>query len=112
MILTNPFSRLSEEALEDVVRRLVSGLKGLLLFNEQRPPRTHSLIDLFGLCERWRPGLAAYEEDCEWPTGFAVELRYQGHEGEITREMASKGLAAVESAIRFVVSKLPREVAS
>jgi HEPN domain-containing protein len=85
-------------------------LKGILLFNDQRPPRIHDLADLFGLCERWLPGVAEYEADCAWLTRGAVELRYPDVEAEITLESANQGLTAAETVLGYVLGKMPPEV--
>ena len=87
-------------------------LKGILLLNDQRPPRTHNLADLFGLCERWLPGVLLHEPDCEWLTGCAVELRYPDTETTITLDAANRGLAATEAVFQYVLGKMPPEVQS
>ena len=85
-------------------------LKGVLLLNEQRPPRTHSLADLFGLVERWLPGVSEYEADCGWLTGCAVELRYPDSEIAISLDSANRGLAATEAVFKYIRGKMPPEV--
>lgn len=48
---------LPESACFHLQQAIEKAFKGVLLLNDQRPPRTHDLIDLMGLCERWLPGL-------------------------------------------------------
>jgi HEPN domain-containing protein len=85
-------------------------LKGVLIFNDQRPPRIHDLADLFGLCERWLPGVTEHEADCARLTRGAVEFRYPDVEAEITLESANQGLKAAETARGYVLANMPPEV--
>ena len=85
-------------------------LKGVLLLNDQRPPRTHSLADLFGLCKRWLPGLSKHEDGCEWLTACAVQLRYPDSPMEVTRDTGDEAVAAAERLLTFVLEKVPAEV--
>jgi HEPN domain-containing protein len=101
---------LFENACFHMQQAIEKALKGVLLLNEQKPPRTHNLADLFGLCERWLPGLSTYEEACEWLSACAVDARYPGPRIPVTLDMAKAGLAATESVIEFVLSQLPRAV--
>ncbi len=101
---------LIEPACFHMQQAIEKALKGVLLLHEQRPPRTHRLADLFGLCERWLPGLSKYEESCEWLSACAVDMRYPGKELPISANMATSGLAATETIIDFILKKLPPEV--
>jgi HEPN domain-containing protein len=85
-------------------------LKGVLLLNGQRPPRTHNLADLFGLCECWVSGVVQYETDCEWLTKGAVELRYPSAAEEIDLELVQRGLTATEAVLQYVWDHVPPEV--
>jgi len=85
-------------------------LKGVLLLNDQRPPRTHSLADLIGLCERWIPGLAVRANTTEWLTAYAEDERYPGQVPSVTAELANEGLAQVETIMAFIHSAVPPEV--
>lgn len=85
-------------------------LKAVLVLNEQRPPRTHNLADLVGLCERWVPGLSEMESRCDWLTAFAVEVRYPDTGFEPTVEQANDALATAEQILEIVVDSSPPEV--
>jgi HEPN domain-containing protein len=85
-------------------------LKAMLALNDQRPPHTHKLSDLFGLCERWMPGIAAHEADCGWLTGCAVESRYPDNKVKLTHETVTRGLAAAEMVVALGLHNMPAEV--
>jgi HEPN domain-containing protein len=102
-----PFARSACFHLQQTVEK---ALKGILILNDQRPPRIHDLADLFGLCERWLPGIAEHEADCAWLTKGAVEFRYPDVEAEITLDSANQGLKAAEAMLQYVLGKMPAEV--
>jgi HEPN domain-containing protein len=85
-------------------------LKAVLLLNDQRPPRTHSLADLFGLCERYVPRLSAYERQCAGLNVCATDARYPDSRTRITPQSAANALAAVEEAFAFVLEHMPVEL--
>lgn len=101
---------LLEPACFHAQQTVEKALKAILIFREQRPPRTHNLEDLFGLCELWMPGLAAHEESCAWLTSCAVKLRYPEAPPEVTPALAEDALKSAEAVFQFVVSQLPPEV--
>jgi len=78
--------------------------------NEQRPPRTHSLADLLGLCERWMPRLSAVENRCEWLTAFAVEGRYPDPGYEPTANQATEALDIASRTLEIILESSPPEV--
>lgn len=84
-------------------------LKGLLLLHDQRPPRTHDLADLFGLCEAHAPGLSQYETRCEWLTAWAMDARYPETRATLTPELGAEALTAAEVVYAFVVGHMPEE---
>ena len=88
---------------------LEKAFKAILLHNEQRPPRTHNLADLIGLCERWAKGLAEYESRCSWLTACAVDARYPDNSVDLTPESADDALATTEEVFAFVLKHIPPE---
>lgn len=84
--------------------------KAILLLNDQRPPRTHNLADLIGLCERWAPGLTDYESRCDWLTACAVDIRYPDSRIALTAELGNNALATAEEVYSFVLKNVPPEV--
>ena len=88
---------------------LEKAFKAILLHNEQRPPRTHNLADLIGLCERWAKGLADYESRCSWLTACAVDARYPGSSVDLTPGLADDALAAAEEVFAFTLKHVPPE---
>jgi HEPN domain-containing protein len=84
-------------------------LKSLLLLNDQRPPRTHNLADLFGLCERWAPRISAYETRTAWLTGCAADIRYPDSRTKVTPELAHEAVTAASDVLSLVVRSVPTE---
>ena len=85
-------------------------LKAVLLMHEQRPPRTHHLDDLFGLCNLWMPGLSTFETRCAWLTACAVKIRYPDSPPEVTPQLADDALQSSEDVFQYILSQLPPEV--
>ena len=76
----------------------------------QTPPRTHSLSDLIGLCERWVPGLSDYDAKCDWLSACAVDIRYPDSRVNLNRELARDALTATQEMLRLILSKVSPEV--
>lgn len=102
-----PFLR---QACLHMQQAIEKSLKGVLLLNDQRPPRTHSLADLIGLCERWIPGLSQRAKSVEWLTAYAEDERYPGAVQMIEPETARQGFATVQAILEFIHSAMPPEV--
>ncbi len=101
---------LPESACFHLQQAVEKALKGVLLLNDQRPPRTHDLIDLMGLCERWLPGLNHVAGPWEWLTTCAVDLRYPDSASRVASEMVADALAATHRMFEFIIGGLPAEV--
>ncbi len=101
---------LLETACFHAQQTVEKALKAVLLLNEQRPPRTHNLEDLLGLCNCWIQGLSVFEERCAWLSSCAVQLRYPESPPAITPELTADALQTAQEVLQFVVSQMPPEV--
>jgi HEPN domain-containing protein len=84
-------------------------VKGILQLHEIEPPRTHSLARLAGLCRPFHPALADMLVEHEWLTPFAGDVRYPPFPAALSREVASRALAAAERIFDMVVNHVPPE---
>jgi HEPN domain-containing protein len=102
---------LLETACFHAQQTVEKALKAVLLPNEQRPPRSHNLEDLIGLCHRWMPGLASFEESCAWLTACAVRMRYPDNAPAVTRQLTEEALQTAEAVLQHVLNQSPSDAA-
>ena len=101
---------LLETACFHIQQSIEKALKAVLVLNDQRPPRTHCLEDLLGLCDRWMPGVAEFESGCAWLSGWAVELRYPNNPPSVTPELAGGAAKTAKAVLDYIRDRLPPEV--
>ena len=80
-------------------------LKGFLVHKGQRPPKSHDLIELLGLCRKYGLDLSALKPACQRLTQLGFASRYPDVPVEPTE---SDARAAVETAHRVRAAILQR----
>lgn len=84
-------------------------LKGFLQWRETPSPKIHDLRRLIDLCTQADPEFDTLRDGVEWLNEFAVDVRYPGAGAAPTEERARRALAEAESAVGFVIDRLPKE---
>lgn len=54
-------------------------LKGVLVFYDMEPPKTHDLLQLCKLCEQKSAGFAELVDACAELSPYGVQIRYPAH---------------------------------
>jgi HEPN domain-containing protein len=82
------------------------GLKAWLTLREIIFPKTHSLINLVGLCKQTNPEFSRFHEHAVVLTPLASAFRYPGSASEPDSAVASRALALAEEICNFCEQQL------
>jgi HEPN domain-containing protein len=84
-------------------------LKGFLVHNSHRPPKSHDLVELLGLCRKYDLDLSALKPECQRLSDLGLASRYPDVPVDPTE---SDARAAVETAHRVravILERVPPE---
>ena len=94
---------LSHQAAEKI-------LKAYILCHEEEHLRTHDLLSLLDVCEKYDPSLDALREPCEDLNDYQVSARYPDDLVVFDLEDAAIAVRHCEAVMDAVASKLPFSV--
>jgi HEPN domain-containing protein len=81
-------------------------LKGFLVMQDIRPPKTHNLEELYRLCESFNQNIQNIRKPCSVLTKYSVQPRYP-EEMSITEPEMYAALNSVKSIVEFMRPLFP-----
>ncbi len=81
-------------------------LKGLLVFHEKEPPRTHDLIDLETVLKDIEPNIENYKRELDLLNSYYIETRYPGDFPEIFADETKQAFEAAQQLKIFILSRV------
>ncbi len=81
-------------------------LKGLLIFHEKEPPRTHDLVDLETVLKDLEPNIENYTKELDLLNSYYIETRYPGDFPEIFADETRQAFEAAKQLKAFLLSRI------
>lgn len=83
-------------------------LKGFIITKGKRPPRTHDLLQLLKICQKFDKNFSQLEKDLEMLNAYYIETRYAPEPIDYTKEQAKEALEAAQKVISTVVDVISK----
>lgn len=83
-------------------------LKGFLVYQARRPPKTHDLVELLAICADFDQDLSSLKPDCRELTHLGFVSRYPDEPGEPTEVEAQRAVEIAQRVRDAVLQRVPK----